>query len=278
MKYWVYSRISGAKSFANIISLILTTTLWGKFYCVHFTNQQWHLELLLRLLLNIQEFCEPQHVIAWNHRSGSPTIGVPPSPLTPTHAPKLVYQHTTAWANWGSEIEGICPDHRADQRKWWGQALSPGIWGSQHRLYTLFSTIMTSRQSSLLWLKSAQLIQNSTPSAFFNISSPTHYTLMILFLLITQEHPMWGSWQELAGLPGKPNPSARLGGIGAVGVNIFPALLPFSSKLCLPRKGKASALWVNGWWYKTPWLCIKEEWILKPFVSVYIMVFKVLHF
>lgn len=104
-------------------------------------------------------------------------------------------------------------------------------------------------------------------SAFFSISSVIHYTLKTLFSLITQENPMWSSWQELAGLLEVQWPcSSQWEGAG--GINILPALLPFSSKLCLPRKRAPSALWVSRWLHKTPRFYIKEGWILKPFVCL----------
>lgn len=84
----------------------------------------------------------------------------------------------------------------------------------------------------------------------------------------------------MAQLTGARRPSGKsrpVGGRGAVGVNIFPALLPFSSQLCLQRKRAASALPVSRWLYDTPWFYIKDEWILKSFVFVCVREFKVLH-
>ena len=42
IKYWLYSRIDGVKSFVYTVSLILATTLWGKLYYAHFTDWQWY--------------------------------------------------------------------------------------------------------------------------------------------------------------------------------------------------------------------------------------------
>lgn len=102
-------------------------------------------------------------------------------------------------------------------------------------------------------------------SAFFNISAPAHYTLKTLSPLILQEGPVRSRRRQRAALRGRPAP---FGGRGAVGSNIFPALSPFQSKLCLPIKRAASALRVKRWLYKTPWFYNKEEWLLKPFVCL----------
>lgn len=58
-------------------------------------------------------------------------------------------------------------------------------------------------KSSLSQLKSALARLESHISAFFNISSPAHYTLKTRSPLITQEGPVRSNWHELASHPGK---------------------------------------------------------------------------
>lgn len=82
----------------------------------------------------------------------------------------------------------ICSDHRA--RFWARTCLTHCVLCT----YIILSSIMKSGQSSLSQLQMPRW------SAFFNISSLAHYVLKTLSSLITQEDPMWNSWHEPAGL------------------------------------------------------------------------------